>query len=255
VYSQSHDQSTYGVRTDSANPFAFGEQKKPESDLRVLLVAPESESRRELENVLEEHGFGVISAGTGASAISLLDRHPIDIVVMSLTLVDMSGLALCAAVRKLRPTLPVLTLTRHAQDDEHNAAFEAGADDYIAEPVQSRLFILRARAALRRLGVGGPDRIQCAGITVDLAAHRVFVDETEIGLTSTEYRLVLLLIRSPGRVFSRRYLLDHIWNLPSHVVTRTVDTHVKRLRQKLGAAGSAIETVRGVGYRCIPPTS
>jgi two-component system, OmpR family, phosphate regulon response regulator PhoB len=221
-----------------------------EPDLRALIAAPRYETRFRLGLLLQSQGFATVAAENASQILGAIARTPIDIAIVSLGLADASGAQLCEAIRRVRPNMPLFVLSDNPAEEEHIAVLEAGADDYLAESVGSRQLALRVRATMRRMGLGGTERLEHGGIVVDLASHRVFANGEEVSLTSTEYRLVLLFLRNPGRVFSRRHLLDNIWNMPSHIVTRTVDTHVKRLRHKLGTTGASIETVRGIGYRC-----
>jgi two-component system phosphate regulon response regulator PhoB len=223
------------------------------STFRVLIVEPDSELKDRLTADFQREGFSVESAASAYEGTLAMRRSPADALILSLRLPDRPGLDLCRELRASKATrdVPILTLTEQTNEAEHVTALEAGADDYIIKPFSSRQIILRTKAVLRRSGVltVTAERIESGPISVDSSAHRVFLNGAEVPLTSTEYRLLLLLLRHPGRVFSRSELLDHVWNMPNRVVTRTVDTHVKRLRQKLRGAGSPIETVRNAGYR------
>jgi two-component system phosphate regulon response regulator PhoB len=223
------------------------------STFRVLIVEPDSELRDRLAADFQREGFSVELASTAYEGTLAMRRSPADALILALRLPDRAGLDLCRELRASKATrdVPILTLTDQTNEAEHVTALEAGADDYVIKPFSSRQIILRTKAVLRRSGVltVTAERIESGPISVDSSAHRVFLHGAEVPLTSTEYRLLLLLLRHPGRVFSRSELLDHVWNMPNRVVTRTVDTHVKRLRQKLRGAGSPIETVRNAGYR------
>jgi two-component system, OmpR family, phosphate regulon response regulator PhoB len=221
-----------------------------EPERRALIAAPRYEARFKWALLLQSDGFGTVAVENASQILSTIARTPIDIAIVGLGLADASGAQLCEAIRRVRPNMPLFVLSDTPAEEEHIAVLEAGADDYLPANVGSRQLVLRVRAAMRRMGVTTAERLEHGGILVDVSSHRVFVAGEEIMLTSTEYRLVQLFLRNPGRVFSRRHLLDNVWNVPSHVVTRTVDTHVKRLRQKLGPSGNSIETVRGIGYRC-----
>ena len=143
-------------------------------------------------------------------------------------------------------------LTACGQESDRLNGLVSEADDYMVKPFSMRELVLRIQAVLRRSKKsleGLTQRLEGAGVLVDEAAHRVYVSGVETSLTNTEYKLLVLFLRRPGRVFSRQQLLDQVWNMPGGLVTRTVDTHVKRLREKLGVTGSVIETVRSVGYR------
>jgi two-component system phosphate regulon response regulator PhoB len=182
---------------------------------------------------------------------------PADLIVLDLMLPDIAGLDVCREVRAEPHTkdVPILIVTAKGQEADRLLGLETGADDYVTKPFNVRELILRASALMRRSTSTNAvaSRIESGAIVVDSGAHRVFVEGKETHLTNTEYRLLLIFLNRPGRVFSRRQLLNQVWNMRGQLVTRTVDTHVKRLREKLGNAGSAIETVRAVGYRYAAP--
>jgi two-component system phosphate regulon response regulator PhoB len=144
-------------------------------------------------------------------------------------------------------------LTARSEEIDRVVGFEVGADDYVTKPFSVRELMLRVKAILRRRPEAAEEEsspaIERAGLKIDVGAHRVWVDGQEIALTATEFKLLLNLARQAGRVRSRGQLLQEVWEMPPHLNTRTVDTHVKRLREKLGSAAALIETVRGVGYR------
>ncbi len=221
---------------------------------KVLIVEDDADISAVVAFNFRNEGFQATVTDRGARALRLLRENGADLVILDLMLSDISGLEVCRAVRadSQFSLTPILMLTARGQEHERLEGLEQGADDYIVKPFSIREVILRAKAILRRTVPVEAERGAHLGegaIIVDTAAHRVFVGGAEILLTHTEYRLLTLFLRRPGRVFSRRQLLDQVWNMPGNVVTRTVDTHVKRLREKLGPMGGAIETVRSVGYR------
>jgi two-component system, OmpR family, phosphate regulon response regulator PhoB len=225
---------------------------------RVLVVEDDADIRAVVDFNLRKEGFATTVTDRGAKALSLMrEVHP-DLMILDLMLPDIPGLDVCREVRSdasIR-NIPILMVTAKGQESDRLAGLESGADDYLVKPFSVRELILRARAVLRRAdetGATTASTIEGAGIVVDETAHRVFVHGSETALTHTEYKLLLMFMRRPGRVFSRKQLLDQVWNMPGNVVTRTVDTHVKRLREKLGESGAHIETVRSIGYRFVPP--
>ncbi len=228
--------------------------------VRVLIVEDDPDISAVLDFNLQREGFETRVTDSGARALRLMHESPADLMILDLMLPDIPGLDVCRQVRSQASTqqVPILMVTAKGQESDRLAGLETGADDYIVKPFSVRELILRAKAVLRRSENGGAAvaaRIESGPIVIDEAAHRVFVAGEETLLTHTEYKLLLLFVRRPGRVFSRRQLLDQVWNMPGNVVTRTVDTHVKRLREKLGQAGALIETVRTVGYRFMLPGS
>lgn len=166
---------------------------------------------------------------------------------------DVSGLEVCRRVRRDEATsqLPILMLTAKGEEMDRVVGFEVGADDYVSKPFSPRELVLRIEAILRRGArqAQAPKSIAIQNLEIDVPGHRVLVEGDEVSLTALEFRLLLDLATRRGRVQSRDALLQRVWGYTPGVETRTVDTHVKRLREKLGSASGVIETVRGVGYR------
>jgi len=202
---------------------------------------------------LAQAGFEVETAATGREALERLEASPPDLVVLDLMLPDLSGNDICRQIRgdPALAELPIVMLTAKSEEVDRVVGFELGADDYVAKPFSPRELTLRVRAVLRRrASTPGPGRsIERGMLRVDPERHRCFVQEQEIELTAKEFRLLATLMSRPGRVMTRERLLDEVWGSEITVTSRTIDTHLKRLREKLGPAGDLIETVRGVGYR------
>ncbi len=224
----------------------------------ILIVDDEDDLRTLLDIHLRREGFQTALAASGTEALEAAARTPPSLVVLDLMLPDLSGTEVCRRLRAM-PDLkgvPVIMLTARGEEIDRVVGFEVGADDYVVKSSFSmREFVLRVRAVLRR-GVTPPppdeppqDRRQFGALSIDAAGHRVFVDGEEVGLTATEFRLLDALAQRPGRVLTRGMLLQEVWDMPPDLNTRTVDTHIKRLREKLGSASGNLETVRGVGYR------
>jgi two-component system phosphate regulon response regulator PhoB len=221
----------------------------------VLIVDDEADIRNLIAMNLRREGFEVVTAEAGAEALEAArDRTP-SLVVLDLMLPDLPGTEVCRRLRADAATrdVPVLMLTARSEEIDRVVGFEVGADDYVTKPFSVRELMLRVKAILRRRPEAAEEEsspaIERAGLKIDVGAHRVWVDGQEIALTATEFKLLLNLARQAGRVRSRGQLLQEVWEMPPHLNTRTVDTHVKRLREKLGSAAALIETVRGVGYR------
>ncbi|QDG52882.1 response regulator transcription factor [Persicimonas caeni] len=223
----------------------------------ILIVDDEQDLVNTLEYNLEREGYETRSALNAADALELLDREPdFDLVILDLMLPDMSGTEVCRKIRQTAETAetPVLMLTAKGEEIDRVVGFEVGADDYVVKPFSVRELTLRIRAILRRSNhaeepeeVG--DELEFGNVSVDVPGHRVWVDDEEIRLTALEFKLLTTFMRRKGRVQTREVLLSDVWDINADVMTRTVDTHVKRLREKLGSAGDYIETIRGVGYR------
>jgi two-component system phosphate regulon response regulator PhoB len=221
---------------------------------KILIVEDENDLVDVLEYNIKREGYVVETATNGAEAISRIEANPApDLVLLDLMLPDMSGVEICRHLRNNRLTrhIPVIMLTAKGEEIDRVVGFEVGADDYVVKPFSVRELLLRIRAVLRRAGEPAPsgDVSTFGCLTIDTPAHRVLVHDEEVTLTALEFRLLLTFFQRKGRVQSRDILLEDVWDIHADVTTRTVDTHVKRLREKLGDAGMYIETVRGVGYR------
>jgi two-component system phosphate regulon response regulator PhoB len=226
---------------------------------QILIVDDEQDLVSLLEYNFQQAGFATAVARTGEAALSTARRKKPDLVVLDLMLPDISGTEVCRQLKadeKMR-SVPILMLTAKADEVDRIVGFELGADDYVTKPFSVRELILRVRAILRSRQPlpeqvkGGARKVGL--IRVDVDAHRCYVESEEIPLTAMEFKLLLTLMERAGRVQSREQLLSDVWGITAEVETRTVDTHVKRLREKLGAARDYIETVRSIGYRLVAP--
>jgi two-component system phosphate regulon response regulator PhoB len=219
----------------------------------VLIVEDVADLLATLAFNLESEGYATRRAMTGAAALELAVQEPIpSLVLLDLMLPDMSGTEVCRRLRADSRTadVPIVMLTAKSEESDRVVGFEVGADDYVTKPFSVRELLLRFAAVLRRTTpmAAVVETLVFGPLTVDEAAHRGWLDESELDLTTLEFKLLVTLLSRRGRVQSRSRLLVDVWNY-GDVNTRTVDTHVKRLREKLGPAGAFIETVRGVGYR------
>ncbi len=227
---------------------------------RVLVVEDEADLLASLEYNLGREGWSPIGAPSGADALAVLRTDPLpDLVLLDLMLPDMSGKEICRRLKAEPRTrrIPVIMVTARAEELDRIVGLELGADDYVTKPYSVRELMLRVAAVLRRAGpeplappvAAAAPTPQGTRVRIDEAAHRVWVDGEAVELTALEFRLLRMFVARTGRVQTRDSLLEEVWGVSSESNTRTVDTHVKRLRQKLGEAGSCVETVRGVGYR------
>ena len=223
---------------------------------KVLVVEDEVAIRDMLVFNLGRAGYAVVPAATGTEArSSIADSYP-DVVLMDWMLPDISGLELTRQLKRNPDTceIPVIMLTARAEEDDRVAGLEGGADDYITKPFSSRELLARIKAVLRR-GAPSQDEVVAAGkLKLDAASHRVSVAAVEIALGPTEYRLLHFFMHHPDRVYSRAQLLDRVWGGNVYVEERTVDVHIRRLRQALEVhdVDKFIQTVRGAGYRFSP---
>jgi len=230
----------------------------------VLVVDDEEDIRRLVSFNLDEAGFRVEAVDTGAGALAAAARLAPSVIVLDLMLPDISGTEVC---RRLRadPALAdaaVLMLTARGDEYDRVLGFEVGADDYVVKPFSVRELVMRVkglavRARERRLARGANDegkRLRWRGLEIDPTRHRVTIDGSELALRPLEYKLLAIFIEHPGRVFSRTELLQEVWGISPETNTRTVDTHIRRLRERLAAYSEAIETVHGFGYRLRDPS-
>jgi two-component system phosphate regulon response regulator PhoB len=217
---------------------------------KILIIEDENDVADLLALSLRKGGFKVSTATDGASGLqNARDDRP-DFVILDLMLPKMSGLEVCRILKSDSATshIPVLMLTARAEEIDRIVGLEFGADDYVTKPFSPREIMLRIRAILRR-GEKPEETLQAGSISIDPARHQVRVNGKRVHLTSLEFKLLRTLMHRRGRVQDRDKLLNDVWGYESVIDTRTVDTHVRRLREKLGKAGDAIETVRGFGYR------
>ncbi|MFZ9201205.1 MAG: response regulator [Opitutales bacterium] len=223
---------------------------------RVLVVDDESDVTELLEYKFKQAGFAVRALNDPLRAIGLArDLRP-DLIVLDVMMPELTGIQLLRMIRAdalLRDT-PVMFLTAKGETEDRLKGLETGADDYLAKPFDARELLLRAQALLRRAkstAVSPETRLAAGPIVLDLERHEVTASGKRIDLTATEFKLLRMLVERKGRVQSRDQLLTDVWNYSPDLETRTVDTHMRRLREKLGKAGETIETVRGVGYRAM----
>ncbi|GFO69061.1 DNA-binding response regulator [Geomonas limicola] len=219
----------------------------------VLIIEDERDLAELVSFHLEQEGFRSIIASDGATGLSEAKRlHP-DLVLLDLMLPGMMGTEICRILKGSEQTagIPVIMLTAKGEEIDRVVGFEMGADDYVVKPFSTRELMLRVRAVLRRKGDASPAStvITLGELSIDTLRHLVTVAGAEVVLTSTEYKLLMNLAERVGRVQSREILLQNVWGYNYFGDTRTVDTHLTRLRTKLGPAGDLIRTVRGFGYK------
>ena len=219
----------------------------------ILVVEDERDILDLVDFNLTQAGYRVIRAGDGLEGFRLARTERPDLILLDLMLPGLDGKEVCRRVRQdgELKTTPIIMLTAKAEEVDRIIGFEIGADDYITKPFSVRELALRVQAVLRRLEAekapAGPFKTEM--LTIDPEKHRVTVKDEPVELTATEFKLLHYLASNSGRVQTREVLLDRVWGYSFEGYSRTVDTHVRRLRQKLGEAQDLIETVRGVGYR------
>ena len=219
----------------------------------ILVIEDESSLTTLLRYNLESHGFRVASIENGSDAMSTIASEQPDLVLLDWMLPGISGIEICRKIRREPQThdLPVILLTARGEESDRVRGLDCGADDYVVKPFGVSELIARVRAVLRRAApVNGNASLSVRDITMDLASHRVTRNGRSIHLGPTEYRLLRHFMEHPGRVLSRDHLLEAVWGRAVHVERRTVDVHVRRLRQALNGDGEVdvIRTVRSAGY-------
>ncbi|HEY7202007.1 MAG TPA: response regulator transcription factor [Candidatus Dormibacteraeota bacterium] len=231
---------------------------------RVMVVEDEADMNNLIRDHLTAEGHEVDQAFDGRTALALAQSRQHDLVILDWMLPDLDGLAVCRRLREDH-LMPIIMLTARTEEVDRVLGLEVGADDYVPKPFSMRELLARARAALRRVALEsqrgavavsvGPAPIVHGALRIDPGAHAAELDGEPLHLTPKEYDLLVLFTTHPGRAFSRDFLLERIWDGDYEGFDRAIDTHIRRLRRKLGPLGDAIVTVWGVGYRFVPQGS
>jgi two-component system phosphate regulon response regulator PhoB len=221
---------------------------------KILIVDDEADVTELVSYHLRNKGFQVESINDPTQSIATARTLQPDLVILDVMMPDLNGVQVCRLLRAdpQFKKIPVIFLTAKAEEGDRIQGLETGADDYICKPFSPKELVLRVQSILRRTSNGAaeePKRLQAGEIVIDIERHEVKVLGTTVELTATEFKLLRLLMERRGRVQTREHLLINVWNYETEIETRTVDTHVRRLREKLGAEADWIETIRGVGYR------
>ncbi len=225
-------------------------QKKPPL---ILIVDDEERMRRVITDYLRIKGYDTMEAGDGVEALELFGRRTPDLVLLDVMMPRMDGWEACRAIHA-QSAVPIIMLTARGQEEDELQGFSLGADEYITKPFSLKILLARIEAVLRR-AAGGPAAPDTdagngiPGLTVDRNGREVRVDGVPVELTYTEFELLAYLLDNPGIALSRDRILDAVWRYDYYGDARTVDTHIKKLRSKLGARGEYIRTIRGVGYK------
>ena len=223
------------------------------TDPKILVVEDEPNQVELIEFNLNSQGYEVVVARDGEEALNLAEEVNPDLILLDWMLPKVSGIEVCRQLRRSKMTreIPIVMLTARSEESDKIRGLDIGADDYITKPYSIKELLARVRAAMRRPSASViSDQLIVGKIVVDLQKHIVAIDGLQVNLGPTEYRLLVTLMQSPERVFSREQLLDQVWGISANVDTRTVDVHVGRLRKviEVGANKNIIRTVRGFGY-------
>lgn len=219
---------------------------------KILIVEDDPNISKLVDYNLNKAGFKTTVVGTGEDALANINRDKFHLVVLDIMLPGLDGLEICKKIKndpKLSST-KIMMLTAKGEEVDKILGFELGADDYVVKPFSPRELVLRVKAILRRNEVQ-ENILEYKDIKVDVNNHMTQIAGKKINLTAMEFKLLIVLMRNKGNVQTRDFLLEEVWDTSADVTTRTIDTHIKRLRQKIGKYGKNIETVRSVGYRFI----
>ena len=217
---------------------------------KILVVDDESRMRKLVRDFLVKQNFEVLEAGDGEEALDVFYKNKdIALIILDVMMPKMNGWDVCREIRESSKT-PIIMLTAKSEESDELLGFELGVDEYISKPFSPKILVARVEAILRRTGnYTEDDVLEVGGIVMDKAAHMVTIDGKNIDLSYKEFELLRLFLAHPGMAFSREQLFTQVWNMAYMDDSRTLDMHIRTLRQKLGAYGKRIETVRNVGYR------
>ena len=215
---------------------------------KILIVEDEKNMQAIISEYMHRGGHTCFVADDGVDALMILKSNPMDLMILDIMMPHLDGLSVCKMAREMSD-LPIIMLTAKSGEDDKLKGYDLGADDYMTKPFSPKVLLAKVNALLRRSSVAPADTISAGKISVIPAAHKVFLDGQEITLTYKEYELLYFFITNPGQIFSREQLLNRIWGYDFEGTTRTVDTHIKTLRQKLGDESKHIVTLIRSGYK------
>lgn len=215
---------------------------------RILVADDEGRIRTLVRDYLVREGYQVTESPDGTSALEEFQENPFDMVILDVMMPGLDGWTVLRRIRA-ESDVPVIMLSARGEEDDLLFGYQLGADEYVPKPFSPRVLVARVQAVLRRRALGHPQIREAEGIVLDPVSHRVFVDGKEIGMRPKEYDLLLFFMENAGVALSRERVLDAVWGYGYYGDLRTVDTHVRRLRDKLGPRREQLQTIRGVGYR------
>ena len=230
---------------------------KSDNSNRILIVDDEPDVTELLRYKLEQEGHLCQIVNNPLSFVSVAREFNPNLILLDIMMPELNGLQLCKMVRSdpKMNDVPIIFLTARGEVEDRIKGLESGGDDYVGKPFNTKELLLRVEKILSRSqsseSVNNKNRIQIGGVVIDDSIHQLMVDEEEVSLTATEFRLLKLLMLRKNRVQTRENLLINVWNYDTDIETRTVDTHVRRVREKLGPYANIIETIRGIGYKAV----
>ena len=214
-----------------------------------MVVDDESRMRKLVKDFLQREGYSVLEAGDGMEAMDIFYEQKIDLVILDVMMPRMDGWQTCREIRR-DSTVPIIMLTARSEERDELQGFELGVDEYISKPFSPKILVARVGALLKRIyGTDAEEKIEAGGIELDKAAHQVQVDGKSIDLSYKEFELLTYFLENQGIALSREKILNNVWNYDYFGDARTIDTHVKKLRNKLGDKGNYIKTIWGMGYK------
>ena len=219
------------------------------SNIQILVVDDESRMRKLVKDFLQREGYSVLEAGDGMEAMDIFYEQKIDLVILDVMMPRMDGWQTCREIRR-DSTVPIIMLTARSEERDELQGFELGVDEYISKPFSPKILVARVGALLKRIyGTDAEEKMEAGGIELDKAAHQVRVDGKSIDLSYKEFELLTYFLENQGIALSREKILNNVWNYDYFGDARTIDTHVKKLRNKLGDKGNYIKTMWGMGYK------
>ena len=219
-------------------------------NLKILVVDDESRMRKLVKDFLTKSGYEVLEAGDGEEAVDLFYKEKdIALIILDVMMPKMDGWQVCREIRQYSK-IPVIMLTAKSDERDELLGFELGVDEYISKPFSPKILVARVEAILRRTGVANPgEKLEAGGIVIDKAAHLATLDGRTMELSYKEFELLTYFLENRGIALSREKILNHVWNYDYFGDARTIDTHVKKLRSKMGDKGEFIKTIWGMGYK------
>lgn len=219
---------------------------------KILLVDDEPRLRKMVKDFLKRAEYDVVEAENGRQALDIFfSDAKIDLVILDVMMPEMNGWEVCREIRQ-ESKVPIIMLTAKNGENDELQGFELGADEYISKPFSNKILVARVGAILRRTGGTESDELCSGGIRIDKIAHQVYVGDQEVDLSFKEFELLCYFLENKGVALSRERILNNVWNYDYYGDARTIDTHVKKLRNKLGKYGDSIVTIRGMGYKYDP---
>ena len=214
----------------------------------VMIADDEQRIRKLISDFLQREGYTIVEADNGQSALALLAAEKIDLVILDVMMPEPDGLTVCREIRK-KSSVPIIMLTARSEEMDQLFAFELGADEYVTKPFSPKVLTARVNALFRRLESEKSVERSSNGLNIDTDSRLVSLDAAPLELSPKEYDLLAFLFENRGKALSRQQILNQVWNFDYYGDLRTVDTHINRLRSKLGDSASLVQTIRGYGYR------